>query len=221
MDPWRVSDSASWRSRPLMHYSIPAPARAIVRSGERYDPTSACNDTRNGWPSEMSMHPLCRIDSMVETNAAPGVQLAPGRLAEVRTVQRNTNIYNDEHNGNHLPVEHTFAEAISVPIAGPVASPPCPAAFTLKKLMVSSARARTKTRNPTRELHDARPHICTKHRTVYRHHGDLVRHKRTTPGHTAYQGPVTCVCRREYSRQDGMYKHLKTKKCTGLPRSWA
>ena len=164
------------------------------------------------------------IDSMAEMNAASAVQFAPRRLAEVGAVPLNTNISSNVHNGNHLPVELPFAAAIPASTAGPDASLPSLATSmdvqSPRKKMASSAMGRTKTRDPTREIHDARPHICTKHRTAYRRHGDLVRHKRTTPGHTAYQGPITCVCRREYSRRDGMYKHLKTKKCTGPPRSW-
>ena len=185
---------------------------------------SVYSDSRNVWLSETTMRPLCRRESMVETDAAPGGQFALGRLAEVRAVQRNTNISSNGHNGDDFPIEPPFAAAIPASTAGPYASPACLATSTgnrtSKQIMVSSASGRTKTQDPRRELHDARPHICTKHRTAYRHHGDLVRHKRTTPGHTAYQGPVTCVCRREYSRRDGMYKHLKTKKCTGPPRSW-
>ena len=163
-------------------------------------------------------------DTIAEMNAALAVQSAPRRLADIRAVPTNTNIYSNGHNGDDFPIERPFAAAIPASIAGPDASLPSPAtsmdARAPRKRMVSSARGRTKARDSTRELHDAKPHICTKHRTAYRHHGDLVRHKRTTPGHTAYQGPVTCVCRREYSRRDGMYKHLKTKKCTGPPRSW-
>ena len=185
---------------------------------------SVYSDSRNVWLSETTMRPLCRRESMVETDAALGGQFALGRLAEVRAVQRNTNISSNGHNGDDFPIEPPFAAAIPASTAGPDASLPSLATSmdvqSPRKKMASSAMGRTKTRDPTREIHDARPHICTKHRTAYRRHGDLVRHKRTTPGHTAYQGPITCVCRREYSRRDGMYKHLKTKKCTGPPRSW-
>ncbi|ETW78368.1 hypothetical protein HETIRDRAFT_221976, partial [Heterobasidion irregulare TC 32-1] len=222
-DLWGASDSTSWWPRPPTHYSMSDPAQAIVRSGGRQDPITVHSDSRN-WLSETTMSPLCRRDSMAEANAAPGGQFAPGRLAKVRAIQRNTNISSNGHDGNDFPIEPPFAAAIPVSTAGPYASPACLATSmdnrTPNKMMVISARGRTKTRDPTRERDDARPHICAKHRTAYRHHGDLVRHERTTPGHTAYQGPVTCVCRREYSRRDGMYKHLKTKKCTGPPRSW-
>ena len=167
--------------------------------------------------------PFC-ADSIAKMNAPPAVRLAPRRLAEIRVVPTNTNTYSNGHNGDVFPIERPFAAAIPASIAGPDASLPSLATSmdirTPRKKMASSAMGRTKTRDPTREIHDARPLFCTMHRTAYRHHGDLVRHKRTTPGHMAYQGPITCVCRREYSRRDGMYKHLKTKKCTGPPRSW-
>ena len=151
----------------------------------------------------------------------PRVQTSPWRLAaEAEAVQQTTNIYNNGRSGNHLPVAHPFVEAIQVPVAGPDTSLSETLSAPFVEVQVredneSSSRSGEKTRTKRGKLHGEGPHICKVDGKVFRHRGDLVRHRKTKPGHAEYQGPVICVCRQEFSRRDGMYTHLKAKRCHG------
>ena len=149
-----------------------------------------------------------------ETNASQGLQPASRRPAEARPIQGNTNEYNNGHIGNHLPIEHPFAESIPVSIAGPDASALPTDAQAANSYEVSLRGEETRVRRG--KLHGEGPHICKLDGKVFRHHGDLVRHRKTKPGHAEYQGPVVCICLQEFSRRDGLYTHLKTKRCRRL-----
>ena len=151
-----------------------------------------------------------------ETSASQGLQPASWRPAEARPIQGNTNEYNNGHIGNHLPIEHPFAESIPVSIAGPDASAWPADAQAAHSNEEMPRRGGKETRARRSKLHGEGPHICKLDGKVFRHHGDLVRHRKTTPGHAEYQGPVICVCRQEFSRRDGLYTHLKTKRCRSL-----
>ncbi|ETW78335.1 hypothetical protein HETIRDRAFT_325845, partial [Heterobasidion irregulare TC 32-1] len=147
-------------------------------------------------------------DSMAEANASCELQVASWRPVEARPIQGNTDKYNNGHIGYHITIEHPFAEGIPVSIAGSnVMALPTDAPAVMSNEV--STRRRGK-------LHGEGPHICKLDGKVFRHHGDLVRHRKTKPGHAEYQGPVVCICLQEFSRRDGLYTHLKTKRCRSL-----
>ena len=142
---------------------------------------------------------------MAEANANWDFQVASWRPAETRPMQGNTHRYNNGHIGNYIPIEHPFAEGIPVSVAGPnvsALSVDAQAAISNEVIMMRRGK-----------LHGEGPHICKLDGKAFRHHGDLVRHRKTKPGHAEYQGPVICVCGQEFSRRDGLYTHLKSKRC--------
>ena len=150
-----------------------------------------------------------------------GLRSSLWRLAaEAQTMQKATYIYNNGRNGNHLSIAHPIAEAIQVPVAGPDTSLSEALSAPFVEVQARedngcSSRDGEKTRTHRGKLHGEGPHICKVDGKVFRHRGDLIRHRKTKPGHAEYQGPVICVCRQEFSRRDGLHTHLKAKRCHG------
>lgn len=151
------------------------------------------------------------------------MQTSPWRLAaEAEAVQQTTSTYNNGRSGNYLPVAHPLVEAIQVPVAGPDTSLPeaLPAPFVEAQVKAGNESSRRRVERfqmKRNKLHGEGPHICGMDGKVFRHRGDLVRHRKTKPGHTEYQGPIICVCRQEFSRRDGLFTHLKLKRCLRAP----
>ncbi|ETW78321.1 hypothetical protein HETIRDRAFT_429324 [Heterobasidion irregulare TC 32-1] len=120
-----------------------------------------------------------------------------------------TYIYNNGRNGNHLPIDIRPDTSLSEALPAPFVE------VQVREDKESSSRNGEKTRKQKGGLHGEGPHICKVDGKVFRHRGDLVRHRKTKLGHAEYQGPVICVCLQEFSRRDGLHTDLKAKRCHG------